>query len=448
LRLTRLSTALAVAGLAGLVPAQQAFATVPHIRGPIASYKCPPAPLFCTRTLHPGVTLQHLRAKLRSGTTQDIYKLSWPLGSTHVRLAAEALSQPNSKGDIAINTISDWAQGAPAGLVGALNGDFFTSVSGNWNLGHPSGMLVQSRNVVAFGSGGPGVGYEANGRMVMGTPTAKPAKLLLPNGKTATIASFDSGGANPNSFHVDQVLVKTLGGTGSQPSIPTGFTGYIVGSAQAQNPFPNMLRGSESVANSTGAHTRETVAGFRFGDAAGAIATESLPIVAASNPVTLGQGQALIAAKSGGQAQLGLTQLATHSQIVKITVDAEAWSHVSDVMGGKPQLVKNGKVQYPTAWQDPPMMSGDGWQWEYPHWRPAVAETATRGWMIITGGVHYGNGVYGWNWGKMLVQLGAQNAMGFDNNSSTELFAPGNGTWSFSPGWERQITEASALFYH
>jgi hypothetical protein len=94
------------------------------------------------------------------------------------------------------------------------------------------------------------------------------------------------------------------------------------------------------------------------------------------------------------------------------------------------------------------MMSGDGWQWEYPHWRPAVVETKTHGWLIITGGVRYGDGVYGWNWGKMLVQLGARNAMGFDNNSSTELFAPRYGKWSFSPGWERHITEATALTYH
>jgi Phosphodiester glycosidase len=448
LRLIRLSSALAVAGLAGLVPAQQAFATVPHIRGPIASYKCPPAPLFCTRTLHPGVTLQHLRAKLRSGTTQDIYKLSWPLGSAHVRLAAEALSQPNSKGDIAINTISDWAQGAPAGLVGALNGDFFTSVSNNWNLGHPSGMLVQSRNVVAFGSGGPGVGYEADGRMIMGTPSAKPAKLLLPSGKTATIFGIDTGSAGLSTVRADQVLVKTYSGSGAQPNIPANYTGYIVGSPSAPTPFPNMLRGSESVVNPSGSDTRETVSAFRFGDGDGATATVSLPIVPASGQFTLSSTQALVVARTGYLAEKGLTQLATHSHVVRITVDAEAWSHVTDVMGGKPQLVKNGKVEYPTAWQDPPMMSGDGWQWDYPHWRPAVAETKTRGWMIITGGVHSGNGVYGWNWGKMLVQLGAQNAMGFDNNSSTELFAPGNGTWSFSPGWERQITEASALFYH
>ncbi len=447
MRAVRVSLILAVGGLAALVPAQQALATTPHIRGPIVSYKCPPAPLFCTRTLRPGITLTHLRAKMRSGTNQDIYKVSWPLGDTHVDLNAEALNTPSANGTIQLGTISSWAsQSGISGLLAAINGDFFTSVG--WSAGHPSGMLVQNRHVVAFGTGGAGVGYEANGRMVMGSPTAKPTKFLLPSGRTATIFAFDPGSA-VNSAKADQVIVKTIAGSGNTPNIPTGFNGYIVGSPQAPNPFPNMLRGSESLVNSTGSDTREPVAGFRFGDGGGAVATVSLPIAAASgSPVTLGTGQALVIAKIGMLADKGLAQLATKSHTVKVTVDAEAWNHVNDVMGGKPQLVRNGKVTYPTAWQDPPMMSGDGWQWEYAHWRPAVAETATHGWLIMTGGVHYGDGVYGWNWGKMLVQLGAQNAMGFDNNSSTELFAPGNGTWSFSPGWEREITEATALSYH
>lgn len=452
MRFVRVSTALAVAGFAGLVPAQQASATVPHVRGPIASFKCPPAPLFCTRTLRPGVVLQHLRAKMRSGTTQDIYKVSWPLGSRHVRLGAEAMNRPDGSGNINLGTISDWArQSGASGLLAALNGDFFTSSPRNWNAGHPSGMLVQSRTVVAFGSGGPGVGYEPDGRMVMGNPTAKPAKLLLPNGKTATIQSFDTGSAQLGNTLGDQVIVKTIDGSGTQPLIPSGWSGYILGSAQAPTPFPNMLRGTERATNPTGLGRSETVSGFRFGDGAGAVVTESLPIAPATNPVTLHPGQALVIAHTNAQrpvAATGLTRLANNSHVVRITVDAEAWSHVSDVMGGKPQLVKNGRVQYPTAWQDPPMMSGDGWQWDYPHWRPAVAETKTHGWLIITGGIRYGNGVRGWDWGKMLVQLGAENAMGFDNNSSTELFAPGNGTWSFSRGWERPITEATALFYH
>ncbi len=449
MRFVRVSTVLAAAGVAGLACVPQALATVPHIRGPIASFRCPPAPLLCTKKLRPGVTLQHLRAKLRSGTTQDIYKVSWPLGSSHVRLAAEALNQPYN-GVIRLGTISHWAsQSAGSGLLAALNGDFFVSVG--WTSGHPSGMLVQSRNVVAFGTGDAGVGYEPNGRMIMGTPSAKPAKLLLPGGKSATIESFDSGSSDLTKPLGDQVIVKTIAGSGTTPLIPTNYTGYIVGSAQSPSPFATMLRGVSQVKNPNGVDKLEWVKGYRIGDGGSVVTTDALPITAASNPVTLTAGQALVIARSNLKnsiAATGLTRLATHSHVVSLTVDAEAWSHVTDVMGGKPQLVKNGKVEYPTAWHNPPMMSGDGWQWDYPHWRPALAETKTRGWLVITGGVRHGDGVYGWNWGKMLVQLGARNAMGFDNNSSTELYVPHQGTWTFSRGWQREITEATALYYH
>jgi hypothetical protein len=447
LRFVRVSATLAAVGLAGLLSAQSALAITPHIGGPITSYGCPPVPMWCTKALKPGITLTRWRAKLRSGTTQTIYKLSWKLGDPHVSLMAAALNRPNASGDIALGTISHWASasGTP-GLLGAINGDFFSSVG--WSSGHPSGMLVHSRHVVAFGSGGPGVGYEPDGRMIMGTPSAKPAKLFLGEGQTATIAGFDPGSTlNHLGTHGDQVVLKTV--TSGPVNVPAGWNGYLVGNLSGPNPFPNMLRGSERLVNSTGSAKLETVAGFRFGDAAGAVATVTLPIVVApSSSVQLGAGQVLVLALPGYPADLALNRLANNSHLVKVSIDAPAWSTVQDVMGGKPQLVKNGKTMYPTAQQDPPMMSGDGWQWEYPHWRPAVVETKTHGWLIITGGVRYGDGVYGWNWGKMLVQLGAQNAMGFDNNSSTEMFAPGHGTWTFSPGWERDITEATALTYH
>jgi hypothetical protein len=440
-----------VAGIAGLVPAQQAFATKPAIAGPIVSYRCPPVPMWCQHTVKPGVLLTRWRATMRSGSTQNLYKLSWRLGDQHVRLMAAALNPPRSSGDIPLGTISHWASAsAVSGLLGAINGDFFSEAG--WNgVGHPSGMLVQSRQVVAFGSGGAGVGYEPDGRMIMGNPTAKPVKLTLPNGKSATIESFDTGSSQLTNVLGDQVIVKTIDGSGTQPQIPGGFSGFIVGSSQSPTPFTTMLRGTDRASNPTGVDKPEYIGGFRFGDGGGTLVTESLPITVATNPVTLSPGQALLIAHATAQnpvASIGLTQLATHSHVLRVAVDAKPWSTVQDVMGGKPQLVKNGRVTYPVANVDPPMMSGDGWQWDYPHWRPAVAETSTRGWMIITGGVHYGNGVYGWNWGKMLVQLGARNAMGFDNNSSTELFAPHYGKWSFSPGWERDITEATALTYH
>ena len=66
--------------------------------------------------------------------------------------------------------------------------------------------------------------------------------------------------------------------------------------------------------------------------------------------------------------------------------------------------------------------------------------------MIITGGANQ-TGVYDWDWGKMLVQLGTKNAIGFDHNSSTEIFAPGPRTYTFSPGWQAIITETTTISY-
>ena len=453
MRVVRVTLSLAVGIAGGLVSAQQALATTPHISGPIVSYKCPPAPLFCTRTLKPGVTLTHWRAKMHSGPSQDIYKLSWKLGDPHVQLHAEALSHPTATGSIQLNTISDWARsGAPSGFLGAINADFFGQGS-NWRYGKPSGMLVQDRHIYDFGTGGPAVGYQAAGRMVMGSPLARPTKINLLEGHTATIGAFNPSSAGLDSVKGDQVAIKT----GSLARVPTGWVGFVVTNA-SPNFFGNMLQGSQQVNNSTGLKTGETVRGFRFGEGTGTTTTTQLQVVNSTKcggyvctgqiDVPLTAGQALMITKAGRFADADLERKANSTaHAFTISTDTPRWAGVSDVMGGKPRLVKNGKVQYPFAHVNPPMMSSDGWQWDYPHWRPAVADTATRGWLIITGGVRYGDGVTGWNWGKMLVQLGAQNAIGFDNNSSTEMFVPGSGTWTFSPGWQRQITEATALAY-
>ena len=447
-----LSFAVGVAGCLAMAP--QALATTPRISGPILSYKCPPAPLFCTRTLKPGVTLTHWRARMRSGTNQDIYKLSWKLGDPHVQLIAEALNHPTATGSIRLNTISNWAHAsAPAGFLGAINADFFGQGS-NWSYGKPSGMLVQGRHIVDFGTGGPAVGYQSAGRMVMGSPIARPAKITLLEGHTATVGAFNPSSAGLTSVKGDQVAIKT----GTLARVPTGWVGFVVTNADPSF-FADMLRGSQQVNNSTGLKTGETVRGFRFGEGTGTTTTTQLTVANSATcggyvctgqvDVPLAAGQALMITKAGHFAAGDLEHKANAAaHAFTISTDTPRWAAVTDVMGGKPRLVKGGRVQYPLAHVNPPMMSSDGWQWDYPHWRPAVAETATHGWLIITGGVKYGDGVYGWNWGKMLVQLGAQNAIGFDNNSSTEMYVPGRGTWTFSPGWERQITEATALAYH
>ena len=209
LRFVRVTLCLAVSLAGCILMAPQALAATPRISGPILSYACPPAPLFCSRTLKPGVTLTHWRARMRSGTNQDIYRLSWKLGDPHIQLAAEALNHPTATGSIRLNTISNWAHAsAPGGFLGAINADFFGQGS-NWSYGKPSGMLVQGRRIYDFGTGGPAVGYLPAGRMVMGSPIARPVKITLTEGHTATINAFNPSSAGLSSVKGDQVAVKT-----------------------------------------------------------------------------------------------------------------------------------------------------------------------------------------------------------------------------------------------
>ncbi|HYX87308.1 MAG TPA: phosphodiester glycosidase family protein [Gaiellales bacterium] len=457
----RLATVLALA--APLAAAAPAWAVTPTISGPIDHYRCPPVPYWCKKKLKrgiggwPGITLTHWRAIMKpgDGPTQDLYKISWRLGDPHVHLFAEPLATPNSSGDIPLRTITQWASSSrPAGFAGAMNADFFQYVG--WGSGHPSGMLVHGRKVIAFGTGGDGVGYLPGGRMVFGNPMARPSKLTLQSGHTATIGAFDPSSQKLADVVGDQVAVKTT--HAKAVNVPLGWVGFVVGDATVRSPFGGMLRGSLRQKNPSGTNTAETVAGFRYGEAGQPLVTLSLPVTprvcpsyvcAAGTSVTLGTGEALVIAKSGHLAANDLTAIAQSSHHISVSVNSTRWAKVAEVMGGKPRLVKKGVARYTTPWANPPMMSSDGWQWKYKHWRPALVQAKNGyGWMIITGGIKYGDGVYGWNWSRMLQQLGAKNAIGFDNNSSTELDAAGVGHWSFQPGWQRDIAEATAVAYH
>ena len=218
-----------------------------------------------------------------------------------------------------------------------------------------------------------------------------------------------------------------------------------------------MLQGSEQLSNPTGNNTGETVRGFRFGDGDGAVATVALPVSNTTCPSYV--------CAAGTSVQLAARPGADDRQRQPLAADdltplAEGKQHSHDDHGlgrrpgvgqragrdGRQAAAGEERRRAPTRRRvNPPMMSGDGWQWKYPHWRPAVAETKTRGWLIITGGVDYGNGVYGWNWGKMLVQLGAGTRWASTTTPRPSCSRPGTGTWTFSPGWEREITEATAL---
>ena len=436
--------------------------------GPITRLSCASTP--CVKTLRSSggravVTLTQLHATV-GGQVQSVYKLSWQIGNPHVHLNAAAMRPVDPLGDIRLGTMSSWARAsAPQGFIGALNGDFFGYQG--WAGGHPSGMLVRDRRIDAFGWGGPGVGFTTAalggkaGGMVFGSPRAVPDTISLGAGTVVTIGAFvgspSSLAAQVQAMPGDQVAVATA--RGSRFRVPAGDTAVVVGSAAAPSPFPAMLRGSQGgyrnpTNTSTSAH--ESVVGFRFAETGAAARTQLLPIVARPKPgtvVSLGRGQALLLARAGRFAATGLTAAAAAPKpSVRVAVDAAKWAHAGDVMGGKPQLVRNGGALYTTPWADPPMMDHDPcYQWCGRFWRPALM-TGRDGWgsMVIVGS--RGGGVYGWQLSGMLRQLGARDAIGFDNNSSTELLVPGRSPatgWTFDPSsqWERDIPEASSLSY-
>lgn len=414
--------------------------------GPILSGLSSPS----VKTLKPGVTLSTYRVSVNdAGVTrkQTIYKVAWTVGNSHVQLNAAPLGGYYADDrSIRLNHISSWWAGAGAGsgAVAAINGDFFAGSRRHGGAGVPSGVLVQGRTVYGFGWGGPAVGYEPDGDVVMGTPRIRPALIWLPGGKTATVGAFNALSTNGVTVHGDQVAAYVT--TGARVTVPSGYVGYVVPSTVLRT----TLRGSRGgYSFTTGSGTNDTVAAFRFA-ASSPVVVAALPTsqpaacptgtCAAGVQLTVGAGDVVLLAKSGGMAATGLSARASAGASVNVTLDASQWSTVRDVMGGKPQLVRNGAaISQRPGYVDP-------WQWDNPHWRPAVVK-ATNGqaWMIVAGGAN-GVGIHATTWARMLVQMGAKSAMGFDNNSSTELFRPG-----VSPvtafGYERSIPSATYLSY-
>ena len=461
----RVAVAVCLAMLVACAMATPAFATKPRLRGPIKSFSCAPPPYWCTKNLKrgrggwPGITINHLRLHMRpgDGPAQDLYRVRWRLGDPHVHLSVAALGAIAAGGSIRPATISRWAAagGAPSGFAAALNGDFF-----DVQTNVPNGVLVHKRHVLELGGQEPAVGFHG-GSMIMGTTRIAPVKLELPGGETATVGAFIRPtldlGPQLVALRGDQVAVVDR--RTAPVTVPSGYVGFVVGNESTPTPFPDMLGGSAVLPNGSGGNQPETMVSFRFRDTAAADRTLALPftpgvctgdVCQPGTQVTLVPGESLLLARSGASriAASGLQALAARSDpAVPVTLDDAGWGKVTDAIGGKPQLVRNGVATYPTPWFNPPMMSPDGWQWEHQHYRPAVVQTRTGyGWLAITGGP-YEVGVYGWDWGRMLVQLGAENAMGFDNNSSTEIFSLSAGRHTYWHGYQRPIVDATAVSY-
>jgi hypothetical protein len=404
------------------------------------------------RTLRPGVTLSVYTVKvLDAGVlrTVKIRKIAWQIGNSHVALQSAVLgsSYPDDYA-IRLNRISSWYAGLanPSSVAAAINGDFFGDDWRHSGAGIPSGILVRGRTIYAFGWGGPAVGYLPAGDMLMGRPSVRPTVISLGNGSTATVGAFNGLTTNGVTIHSDQVAAYV--NAGAHVTVPSGYAGYVLPSAV----LSRTLRGARSGYRfSTGANVSESVAGFRFAVPNLAHGTASVPTsqpaqcptgtCAAGTALTVPAGGVVVLAKAGGTAATGLSAQSAAGAPLSVTTDPAGWDAVGDVMGGKPQLVANGRA----ITQQPSYV--DSWQWDNAHWRPAIVRAANgQGWMVVEGGKN-GVGVKGLTWAKMLEQMGARDAMGFDNNSSTEMFRPGALPVT-AYGYERDITSATYLAYN
>ena len=440
----RRGVAVAAATAAVLAAAPGASAST----GPIVSGL---AVASAKKTLRPGVTLSVFNVKvLDAGVLRSvkIRKISWLLGNSHVSLRSAVLGTSYSDDyAIRLNRISSWYSGMAnrSSLVAAINGDFFADDWHHIGAGIPSGLLIHGRTIYSFGWGGPAVGYKPAGGMVMGTPSVRPTVISLPGGSTATVGAFNGLTTNGVTIHADQVAAFVI--PGAQVTVPTGYAGYVMPSTV----LASTLRGARGGYRfSTGANVTETVAGFRFAVPSLMHGTASVPTsqpaacptgtCAAGTALTVPSGGVVLLAKASGTAAAGLSARAAAGAAVSVTTDPSGWDTVQDVMGGKPQLVADGRA----ITQRPSYV--DSWQWDNAHWRPAVVRTATHGWLIVVGGKN-GVGIHGLTWARMLAQMGAVDAMGFDNNSSTELFRPG-GIPLTAYGYERDIPSATYLSYN
>jgi hypothetical protein len=420
----------------GLVAAVLAAAAPASAAGPITKGLSP----YSTQALRPGVSLMRYTMTVNDHGKQRtirVWKVAWTPGPTlDLNSAVLGTYYPDDR-SVRLGTISRWSGTSTTGFTAAINGDYFSSSYQHSGAGRPSGLLVHDRRIYAFGWGGPSVGFTANAGLVMGRPQILPSLIQLPGGLAATVGAF----AEPPT-RGDQIAVYG----NVTVTVPAGHTGFVAGSDAPQR----LLRGSKTIVNSAGLNMAEPVAGFRIEEPNSPYRTVAMPLLApptcasgacpAGSQVIVPEGATVLVARVGSVAEAGLQARLTAGKPVTMSVDDGGWDAIDDVMGGKPQLVNAG---VPVA-QQPSFV--DDWQWVYAHWRPAVVHAASgKNWLVVAGGKN-GVGIRGDTWAKMLAQMGARTAMGFDNNSSTELLRIGASPVT-AYSWERSIPSAIALSY-
>src|SRR5262249_51196575 len=149
------------------------------------------------------------------------------------------------------------------------------------------GLLIHNRRLLTDGSG-PGVGYLAGGRMLMGSVRAAPVRIALPNGK-ATVGVWNALAIPGKSLLGDQLAV--LRRPGATVAIPSTSTALVVTGAVSVDGVPttagaqfgNMLRwsvpyadGSDRVIGPAG--RSEWVNAYRISQRGGTPETAAMPV--------------------------------------------------------------------------------------------------------------------------------------------------------------------------
>jgi hypothetical protein len=207
--------------------------------------------------------------------------------------------------------------------------------------------------------------------------------------------------------------------------------------------------------NVKGLNKPESVVSFRITESTAQRQPVSMPITApgtcAANvcqpgePVTIPVGGVLLLARTDTLNHLAADGLQAAAALgtpeIDTAIDDEGWSNVTDIAGGKPMLVSGGHAI--STRPD----SIDPWQWDCGGgcWRPALVRSGNSAWMILIGGKG-GSGLTMPKFADVLADMGATDAMGFDNNNSAELWRPGHRPIT-GYGYERLLPTATTLSY-
>jgi Phosphodiester glycosidase len=444
---SKLFTRLVGIGLVGLVALSS---TATAWAGPVTTRV-----VISRKTLKPGLTLVHSRITVRGVFgAQEVYKLAWKMGNPHVGLHSSLLGPYDSSSTwITDHPISHLASsGAPAGLVAAMTGDYSIYKSWSPTRSITSGILMQNRRIFRFGTGSLAVGYKPNGRFTFGHPILRPMRLEFPGGTSATVGAFNPAPATlaGGAIRSDQVAVYTH--AGQTITVPAG----AIGVALSSDALATELRGSQiGFKNPKGVNKPESVVAFRITESTAERRPVSMPIAApGSCTANVCQPAESVAVPNGGVVLLARTdttnqvaaaglqaQAALGTPVVNTAIDDAGWGKVSDLTGGKPMLVNAGHAI--STRPD----SVDSWQWDCGGgcWRPALVRSGSSAWMILIGGKS-GMGLTMPKFASVLADMGATDALGFDNNNSAELWRPGHRPIT-GYGYERLLPTATSLSY-